>query len=65
MVLLLRAPSSSYSVRDILPALRAAHAQGLVDAVDGFCEGIAFSPAQIARVFDPLGILNPGKVFTR
>ena len=35
-----------------LPALRAAHAEGLVDAVDGFCEGIAFSPAQIARVFD-------------
>jgi imidazolonepropionase len=34
-----------------LPALRAAHAEGLVDAVDGFCEGIAFSPAQIARVF--------------
>jgi imidazolonepropionase len=33
-------------------ALRAAHAEGLVDAVDGFCEGIAFSPAQIARVFD-------------
>ncbi|HHX91356.1 MAG TPA: imidazolonepropionase [Paracoccus sp.] len=40
-------------LRDIcLPALRVAHAQGLVDAVDGFCEGIAFSPAQIARVFD-------------
>ena len=35
-----------------LPALRAAHAAGLVDAVDGFCEGIAFSPAQIARVFE-------------
>ncbi|MCR9125709.1 MAG: imidazolonepropionase [Rhodobacteraceae bacterium] len=34
-----------------LPALRAAHAEGLVDAVDGFCEGIAFSPEQIARVF--------------
>ncbi len=33
-------------------ALRAAHAEGLVDAVDGFCEGIAFSPSQIARVFD-------------
>jgi imidazolonepropionase len=32
--------------------LREAHAEGLVDAVDGFCEGIAFSPAQIARVFD-------------
>ena len=35
-----------------LPALRAAHETGLVDAVDGFCEGIAFTPAQIARVFD-------------
>jgi imidazolonepropionase len=35
-----------------IPALRAAHAQGLVDAVDGFCEGIAFAPDQIARVFD-------------
>lgn len=34
-----------------LPTLRAAHAEGLVDAVDGFCEGIAFSPDQIARVF--------------
>ncbi len=33
-------------------ALRAAHAEGLVDAVDGFCEGIAFSTEQIARVFD-------------
>ncbi len=35
-----------------IPALRAAHAEGLVNAVDGFCEGIAFQPAQIARVFD-------------
>ncbi|MCA2010963.1 imidazolonepropionase [Cereibacter sphaeroides] len=35
-----------------IPALRAAHAEGLVDAVDGFCEGIAFSPEQIALVFD-------------
>lgn len=34
-----------------LPTLDAAHAEGLVDAVDGFCEGIAFSPAQIERVF--------------
>lgn len=34
-----------------LPALRAAHAEGLVNSVDGFCEGIAFSPAQIERVF--------------
>ncbi|MFZ2103310.1 MAG: imidazolonepropionase, partial [Oricola sp.] len=34
-----------------LPALEAAHAAGLADAVDGFCEGIAFSPDQIERVF--------------
>ncbi len=34
-----------------LPCLRAAHAEGLVDAVDGFCEGIAFSTAQMRRVF--------------
>ncbi|NOX74553.1 MAG: imidazolonepropionase, partial [Alphaproteobacteria bacterium] len=35
-----------------IAGLRAAHAEGLVDAVDGFCEGIAFSPTQIARLFD-------------
>lgn len=34
-----------------LPALAAAHEAGLVDAVDGFCEIIAFTPEQIARVF--------------
>lgn len=34
-----------------IPTLKAAHAQGLVDAVDGFCEGIAFTPDQIERVF--------------
>lgn len=26
--------------------------EGLVDAVDAFCEGIAFSPAQVRRVFE-------------
>ena len=35
-----------------LPTLAAAAEEGLVDAVDGFCEGIAFAPRQIARVFD-------------
>lgn len=34
-----------------LPALNAAHEDGLVDAVDGFCEGIAFDTTQIERVF--------------
>ncbi|RWH79252.1 MAG: imidazolonepropionase [Mesorhizobium sp.] len=35
--------------KGILPAVAA---EGLADAVDGFCEGIAFSPEQISRVFD-------------
>ncbi|MCX7560254.1 imidazolonepropionase [Sulfitobacter sp. F26204] len=35
-----------------IPTLKAAHAEGLVDVVDGFCEGIAFDTVQIARVFD-------------
>ena len=36
-------------VERMLPALRR---EGLVDAVDGFCEGLAFSPEQITRVFE-------------
>jgi imidazolonepropionase len=34
---------------EMLPAVATA---GLADAVDAFCEGIAFSPAQTARVFE-------------
>ena len=34
-----------------IPSLRAAHAEGLIDAVDAFCESIAFSPAQVDRLF--------------
>jgi imidazolonepropionase len=34
--------------REMLPAIARA---GLADAVDAFCEEIAFSPAQVARVF--------------
>lgn len=34
-----------------IPTLKTAHSEGLVDCVDGFCEGIAFTPAQIERVF--------------
>jgi len=34
-----------------LPTLEAAFKEGLVDAVDGFCEGIAFDPQQIELVF--------------
>jgi imidazolonepropionase len=35
-----------------LPGLRRAASEGLVDAVDGFCEGIAFSVASMRKVFD-------------
>ena len=35
-------------VREMLPAVAA---EGLADAVDAFCEGIAFSPAQVERLF--------------
>lgn len=35
-----------------LPGLEQASAEGLVDAVDGFCEGIGFTRDQIRRVFD-------------
>jgi imidazolonepropionase len=38
-----------YVVEEILPAVAAA---GLADAVDAFCEGIAFSPEETAVVFE-------------
>ncbi|MCB1457300.1 MAG: imidazolonepropionase [Nitratireductor sp.] len=44
--------ADAYIAEVCLPTLKEAHAQGLVDAVDGFCEGIAFSPDQIRRVFE-------------
>ncbi|HRO10316.1 amidohydrolase family protein, partial [Amaricoccus sp.] len=35
-----------------------AHAEGLIDAVDGFCEGIAFSPEEIGQVFEHAAALG-------
>jgi imidazolonepropionase len=46
-----RGRADAYIDEVCLPALEAAHAEGLADAVDGFCEGIAFDTAQMARVF--------------
>ena len=43
------------AVVDWLPRL---HDEGLVDAVDAFCEGIGFSPAQTRRVFDAARMLG-------
>jgi imidazolonepropionase len=44
--------SVAYIDEICIPALRQAYAKGLVDAVDGFCEGIAFSVDEMRRVFD-------------
>ncbi|MGG6462552.1 imidazolonepropionase [Solilutibacter silvestris] len=43
------------AVIEWLPRL---HAEGLVDAVDAFCEGIGFSPAQTRRVFEAARVLG-------
>lgn len=44
--------ADGYIDRVVAEMLPAAAEAGLVDAVDAFCESIAFTPAQTARVFD-------------
>ncbi|VAV97691.1 Imidazolonepropionase, partial [hydrothermal vent metagenome] len=44
--------ADDYLTNICLPALADAAAEGLVDAVDGFCETVGFTPLQIARVFE-------------
>ncbi|MFD2250804.1 imidazolonepropionase [Pseudochelatococcus lubricantis] len=40
-------------IRDVVIAgMERGHAEGLIDAVDGFCEGIAFSREEMAAIFD-------------
>jgi imidazolonepropionase len=46
--------SLNHICTDMLPALAA---EGLVDAVDAFCEYLAFSPAQVEQVFITAGQL--------
>jgi imidazolonepropionase len=53
-----RGRGDDYLTEQAIPALRAAHAEGLVDAVDAFCEGIAFSPDQVARVLAEAQVLG-------
>lgn len=45
-------------IGEVLRMLPLLHAEGLVDAVDAFCERIAFSTAQTARVFEAAGALG-------
>ncbi len=43
--------AGDYIAEVALPSLRAAHAEGLIDAVDAFCETIAFSVADLTPLF--------------
>ena len=49
---------AGYIDQVVIAGMEAAHAEGLVDAVDGFCEGIAFSPEEMARIFDRAAALG-------
>ena len=50
--------ADSYIDEIAIPGLKQAAAEGLVDAVDGFCETIGFTPAQIERLFKVAQSLN-------
>lgn len=50
--------ADSYIDEVCIPVMHKAHQEGLIDAVDGFCENIGFSPAQIQRVFEEATYLN-------
>lgn len=43
--------AGEYIAQVAIPSLHAAHAEGLVDAVDAFCETIAFATADLAPLF--------------
>ncbi len=43
--------AAAYIAEVAIPSLHAAHAEGLVDAVDAFCETIAFSATDLAPLF--------------
>lgn len=44
--------ADDYIADVVLPGMDAGAAEGLIDAVDAFCEGIAFSVAEVSRVFE-------------
>ncbi|WP_222565042.1 imidazolonepropionase [Novilysobacter antarcticus] len=45
-------------IDEVIQWLPRLHAEGLVDAVDAFCEGIGFTPAQTRRVFEAARALD-------
>jgi imidazolonepropionase len=50
--------ATAYIADVALPSLRQAHAEGLVDAVDAFCEGIAFSVDDLRPLFAEARVLG-------
>ncbi|MEI4487602.1 imidazolonepropionase [Frigidibacter sp. MR17.14] len=44
--------NAAYIAKVAIPGLTAAHEAGLVDAVDAFCERIAFTPDELRPLFD-------------
>ncbi|MET0173406.1 MAG: imidazolonepropionase [Agrobacterium vaccinii] len=44
--------NAEYIADVVLPGMERGHAEGLIDAVDGFCEGIALSVEEMRMVFD-------------
>lgn len=44
--------NGDYIADVVLPGMERGHAEGLIDAVDGFCEGVAFSVEDIRLVFE-------------
>ena len=42
---------AGYIDRVVIAGMDQGHAEGLIDAVDGFCEGIAFSVEEMERIF--------------
>jgi imidazolonepropionase len=47
-----REDRAGYIERVVIAGMERGKAEGLIDAVDGFCEGIAFSVGEMERVFD-------------
>ncbi len=50
--------NNDYLLEVCLPAMDLGAAENLIDAVDAFCEGIAFSPGEVKRVFDKAAELS-------
>ncbi|MEE9348086.1 MAG: imidazolonepropionase [Robiginitomaculum sp.] len=50
--------ADAYIDEVVIAGLERAHGLGLVDAVDGFCETIGFSPSQMERVFKKAKVLG-------